>query len=79
MIFAHTIFNSSCDVCYNCASLSNTCREYAGGDERIPLIFLRGELLGGAAELREAETSGQLEARFREIGVKRRTRRLADS
>ena len=55
------------------------CRVYAGGDERIPLIFLRGELLGGAEELREAETSGQLEARFREIGVKRRTRRQVDS
>ena len=66
-------------VTINPASLSNTCREYAGGDERIPLIFLRGELLGGAAELREADTSGQLEARFREIGVKRRQRRQPDS
>ena len=50
-------------------------REYSGGDTRIPLIFLRGECLGGVAELREAHQSGRLEQIFNKIGVKRRTAR----
>ena len=45
--------------------------EYTG-DRRMPLIFLKGELLGSLGELREAHRSGQLEERFTQIGVKRR-------
>ena len=46
-------------------------REYTG-DGRMPLIFLKGELLGSLGELKEAHSSGQLEEMFRLIGVKRR-------
>ena len=45
--------------------------EYTG-DRRMPLIFLKGELLGSLVELREAHRSGELEERFTQIGVKRR-------
>ena len=50
-------------------------REYSGGDTRIPLIFLRGELLGGVTDLREAHQSGELEKIFDRIGVKRKMAR----
>merc|ERR1712130_594739 len=46
-------------------------REYTG-DNRMPLIFLKGELLGSVAELREANQSGQLEEKLKLIEVKRR-------
>ena len=51
-------------------------REYSGGDRRIPLIFMGGQVLGGVAELREAQLSGQLETIFDNIGAKRRKPRL---
>merc|ERR1719450_774668 len=46
-------------------------REYTE-DNRMPLIFLKGELLGSVAELREANQSGQLEEKLKLINVKRR-------
>ena len=39
---------------------------------RIPLIFLRGEVLGGISDLKAALSSGDLEKMFIKAGVKRR-------
>merc|ERR1719468_969237 len=47
-------------------------REYSGADTRIPLIFIRGEVLGGISDLKSALSSGDLEKMFVKAGVKRR-------
>ena len=39
---------------------------------RIPLIFIRGEVLGGISDLKSALSSGDLEKMFVKAGVKRR-------
>ena len=39
---------------------------------RIPLIFLRGEVLGGISDLKAALSSGDLEKMFVKAEVKRR-------
>ena len=42
---------------------------------RIPLIFLRGEVLGGITDLKAALSSGDLEKMFSKAGVKKRNAR----
>ena len=47
---------------------------YSNADviSRIPLIFLRGEVLGGISDLKAALSSGDLEKMFLNAGVKKR-------
>ena len=46
-------------------------REYTG-NTRIPLVFFRGELVGGTEEVRGWQEMGELEDKLDKTGVKRR-------
>ena len=47
-------------------------REYTG-DSRIPLVFLKGDLVGSTAEVKQWHENGVLETRLDQAKVKRRT------